>query len=800
MKQFVAIAALASAVFAQRPEDWPSGQRITPPTISRVSPQGIARGMTVEMEVEGFNLAKASAIYFSDPGVKGRILRVKELPDVAEVRLGSNGGVSSIDLGPMPPRNQVTIEIDVAASAHVGPVSFRLLTPLGTSPVGTFLVEPFYGEATDAEPNDSVENATEVYLPAILTGTISRNGDVDTYKIKARAGQQLVFDNGAVMLGSSLQPIVRILAEDQSVLAEFGNDGADSVRTFAHQFTKDGTYYIQVTDFQQSGRGSHTYRFKTGEFPVITSVYPLGIQQGKTATISVEGYNVGDGRLQVTGAPSPRDTFATLLRPDLKSGTAFNEIRLELGNHPEVEAKESGNTLAFPSIINGKLKKEATFQFRARKGEELVFEVNARRAGIDLDSALEVLDATGKPIERAVVRPVWETSTTLRDHDSAARGIRINSWNAIKVGDYVQIGSEIIKVSAMPKTPDDDMIFENFNGQRITYFDTTAEAHAIESPVYKVQIHPSGSKFSPNGLPLTRLYYRNDDGGAGFGKDSLLHFTAPADGTYTLRLTDVRGELPKAQPYRLTARRPEEDFRLSFTPRNPNVPPGSAVAITAQAFRMDGFNGPISLSVEGLPKGISATPAIIPPGQVFATILLKSAPDISDLQGKATPFQVIGNAVANSGKHLKRTANEEDTLKLLSTMPRPDITVTTITKVVEIDAGSTADVHLEIARQNGFKGRVPVAVLNLPPSVRVLDVGLNGVLINEDETKRSFTLAALPDSEPLEQVIYIAGNVETRSPQMSQYAAPEPVLLRVKSNKPIHRSGGELITGGGARK
>jgi hypothetical protein len=144
---------------------------------------------------------------------------------------------------------------------------------------------------------------------------------------------------------------------------------------------------------------------------------------------------------------------------------------------------------------------------------------------------------------------------------------------------------------------------------------------------------------------------------------------------------------------------------------------------------------------------------------------------------------VKGHAVTAAGKQLVREADPEDTLKLLSTMPKPDIRMTAITKVVELEPGSTGDVELTIERQNGFKGRVPVAVLNLPPSVRVLDVGLNGVLINEDETRRGFTLAALPTSEPLEQVIYVAGNVETRSPQQNLYAAPEAILLRVKPSK-----------------
>jgi hypothetical protein len=58
-------------------------------------------------------------------------------------------------------------------------------------------------------------------------------------------------------------------------------------------------------------------------------------------------------------------------------------------------------------------------------------------------------------------------------------------------------------------------------------------------------------------------------------------------------------------------------------------------------------------------------------------------------------------------------------------------------------------------------------------------VGLNGVLITEDESRRSFTVEALPSAEPVDQLIYVSGAIETRSGQQSSYAAPEPVRLRV---------------------
>src|SRR5262249_13202757 len=153
-------------------------------------------------------------------GIKARILRIKELPDLADIRLGSNGTVSTIDLGPLPPRNQVTLEVEAAPDANIGVVKFRLLTPLGTSPEGQFLLEPYYGESADAEPNDTPEKAFECYLPTILAGAISRPGDVDHFKIQVKAGEQLTFENGAVMLGSQLQPVVAILDAEGALVRE----------------------------------------------------------------------------------------------------------------------------------------------------------------------------------------------------------------------------------------------------------------------------------------------------------------------------------------------------------------------------------------------------------------------------------------------------------------------------------------------------------------------------------------------------------------------------------------------------
>ncbi len=768
MKQiFVFLAALTLSAAST---DHPTGNRTTPPTLDKISPIGIARGTTVEMTVEGLNLAKATAIYFSEPGVTGKILHVKEVPDLSDIRLGANGTLSTIDLGPLPPRNQVTVEIEVSPDAEIGPVRFRLQTPLGTSPEGRFLIEPYYGESADREPDDSPETAVETYLPAILTGAISKPGDVDYFKIHVNAGQQLVFQNPAASIESTLQPVVAILAEDQSVVREFGvKGGMDAVR-FAHRFDKAGVYYIRITDYQESGRSSNFYRFIVGNYPLVLSAFPLGVERGKTREIVLKGVNV-PAKISVKGEPEELSEDSILVRPE----HSFNEVRLALGREPEIEIAP-GQLVPIPATVNGRVTgaEGSSYRFHARKDQQLIVEVNARRLGSDLDSFVEVRDRNGNPIERATVRAILETSTTLSERNSTERNIRFNTRAGFNVGDWVMIGAEIIRIETIPDSPDADIGFDSFNGQRIPYFDTSTEAHAVDKPIYKVQIHPPGVKFTPNGLPLLRLYYQNDDGGPGYGKDSLLHFTAPADGDYQLRIKDVRGVGGDNFAYRLTIREPRPDFRLSVEPRNPNVPVGGSIPLEVTAFRMDGFDGPIQVAVDGLPAGLTATTGVIAPGQDSTTVLLNAAADAA--LTAAVPLKVVGRA-----QNLTHVANPEDKLKLIALMPKPDVLMMAQTKEVEVEAGKTAEVSVAIERQNGFGGRVPVAVMNLPPRIKLVDIGLNGVLINETETHRSFTIEALPNAQPIEQLIYVAADIETRSGLPSAYAAPQAILLKVKA-------------------
>ncbi|MBI3693304.1 MAG: hypothetical protein HY238_00480, partial [Acidobacteria bacterium] len=176
-----------------------------------------------------------------------------------------------------------------------------------------------------------------------------------------------------------------------------------------------------------------------------------------------------------------------------------------------------------------------------------------------------------------------------------------------------------------------------------------------------------------------------------------------------------------------------------------------------------------------LPAGIRATRNTIFPGQ-DSTVLILEADKDANLAGAAR-LNVAGRAQVN-GREVVRTASADDKLRYLALAQPPDLYVQAGQKEVVLEAGGTVEVSLSIQRDRGFDGRVPISVLNLPPGVRVLDVGLNGVLVTEEQTTRSFTLEAKPWVKPLEQPIALTGEVETRSFVRSNYASA-PILLKV---------------------
>jgi hypothetical protein len=75
--------------------------------------------------------------------------------------------------------------------------------------------------------------------------------------------------------------------------------------------------------------------------------------------------------------------------------------------------------------------------------------------------------------------------------------IRIEAWSELTTNDYLYVGNELMKIQALPTHPDADCNFFQAQGQRIGYLDTTPTHHANNTPMYKVTLHPPGTKENP---------------------------------------------------------------------------------------------------------------------------------------------------------------------------------------------------------------------------------------------------------------------------------------------------------------
>ncbi len=577
-------------------------------------------------------------------------------------------------------------------------------------------------------PGRSPETAQPVDLPTQVTGTLDRAGLMHFYRFDIKEdGQPVGLQLQTKELMSKLDPVLVITDLAGRQLAE-SYDGH-----LGHTFAKKGRYAVSVRDREFRGGADFKYRLQLGEVKVVNELFPLGAQRGTRAAIQINGVFLPSPAHEID---VPKDAKVGEMIPVPTGNGVLGKAQIVVGEFPEVT--KVGN-MPVPSTANGRIQKDNQndlWTFSAKKGQRLVIEVNARRLGSRLDSMIEILDKNDQPVPRAVLRSQAKTHVTFRDHDSAQGNIRIEAWSELGVNDYLFVGNELMKIQALPTHPDADCNFFATQGQRIGYLDTTPTHHANNTPMYKVTKHAPGTSFPPNGFPVFTLHYKNDDGGPGFGRDSRILFDPPADGEYKVRIADARGMGGVNFGYRLTVRQPKEHFTLKATPANPAVSKGSAIPITITAERIDGFEGPITVKVKNLPAGFHMPPTTIEAGTFSTTVPLFADAD-AKLPAKSLPIYLEGSTHATG---LPFSSIREFPMPKL--IEPGDLVTTTVESEVAIKAGEQARMTVKIERRNGFKGRVPLEVKGLPHGVRVLDIGLNGILVNENETTRTVVLYA----------------------------------------------------------
>jgi hypothetical protein len=766
-----------------------------PSNVIELTRHGLQRGTTVAITIVGINLAGATAIVTDDPRITARITGYTAIGPDRPRRAATDTGAPISDEAE---RGELAIELSAAPDAPAGRHLLRVRTPLGTTPARVIEVGEL-AEIVETEPND--ERGGAAALPVTINGETGWPGDVDRHRFTVAAGTELVCVARSAALGSRLDARLTLRGPDGTVVAA-NDDESDATRDplIVYAAGAGGTYELEIADAAGSGGTNTPYRLTLGSLPYVTSVFPLGGLRDAEATVAVAGANLGpDGRVsakvllslppadRAKGLPPPA-LHADLLPTTLVVGgrPALNEITLARGADPEVmedatAAGPLGQLVSGPVTINGRIEARAdgtaadTFRIRARKGEQVVLSVMAARLGSPLDAALDVLDVRGRAVPRAVLRPVWQTSVDLRDRGSQDPGLRFLAWSEIRRGDHVFVDRELMRVRELPKGPDEDVQLMAYRGRRLSYEGTSGEGHALNRPIYKVEIHPPGTTFSPNGLPTFELAYGNDDGGPFYGKDPYVLFTAPAAGEYLVRVRDARGVAGATSAYRLAIGPPRPDFTLAVAPANPNVPRGGRVLMNVFAFRHDGFDGPIEVEVTGLPAGYTASKGTVLPGHMQVALAIEAADDAPEA---TAGFGVRGRAQAGAIA-IERHADLTRSLARASTAAAAPLRILSVQPAtIELRPGESANVSVMIERAAGFAKRVPLNVANLPLFATIPDIGLNGILITEAQDRRTFTIQADAGATPLEQTLYVTARAETLGSEPVEVAST-PLTLRI---------------------
>jgi hypothetical protein len=446
----IAVAAAALSLAAVLPA--PAGAQTAPtnPHLGYAFPAGGRQGTTVQVQVGGRYLDGIAEILVSGSGVQGRFVSLdkplnprqltdmrekaqelqKRLPDPAVRRelmeIRQKVG-DSVRRNASPVLSEIaTIELTIAPDADPGPRQLRLGTALGLSDPVVFCVGqlPEVIEVESAEGDAAAP--VEIALPVVVNGRIIPGekeriqgtvrpgvqylpGDVDRYRFQAKKGQDLV----AVVSARDLMPYLADAVPGwfQATLAITDAAGREVAYDDDFRFQPDpvihltvpadGEYMLTIKDAIFRGREDFVYRIAIGEIPYITGIYPLGGPANAKTAVDVTGWNLPAKSLVMDTKGAAPGVFPVSMH---RGTLATNLVPFDVTTLPELFEREPNNApkeaqrLTLPAMVNGRIQQTGdvdVYSFAARKGDQVVAEIRARRLQSPLDSNIEITDASG---------------------------------------------------------------------------------------------------------------------------------------------------------------------------------------------------------------------------------------------------------------------------------------------------------------------------------------------------------------------------------------------------------------------
>lgn len=387
------------------------------PAINATAPQAVIPGQTLAVKIRGGNLTGATQIWSSFPA---EATLAADVPDN-----GKNAG-------------EVTFAFKVPPEAPVGVHGLRIANSTGISNLWLVMVDDLPSVA-QVKPNATPAQAQALTAPVGVDGTVdslTRN----YYKLTVTAGQTLSFEVVARRLGSPLDPMLRVLDTQGRELA-YSDDapglGGDSRLTYT--FKDAGEYVVEVRDIRFQGGGNFNYRLRIGDFPCVTTPYPLGVKKGGPTQLAFAGSRL-DGAAPVTvNIPNEAPVNWVNVGVKLPNGTSsgFGSVSVGAGEEAlEVEPNDepaAATKVTLGASLNGRFDKPGDvdrFVFTAKAGQRFIFSGITRQQGSPSDLFMRVLKADGAQLAAA---------------DDAGANEGTLDFNSPADGDYTLVVEELVK-------------------------------------------------------------------------------------------------------------------------------------------------------------------------------------------------------------------------------------------------------------------------------------------------------------------------------------------------------------------
>jgi hypothetical protein len=245
---------------------------------------------------------------------------------------------------------------------------------------------------------------------------------------------------------------------------------------------------------------------------------------------------------------------------------------------------------------------------------------------------VDVVSIAARPIVKAVLEPEAKSSTGGSNVELARERLKLNgaaanamTTNPVAYG--VQPFKQLLQLEPIAADkPREVAIPVGINGRLANAGDTHRFAFAAKKDAFYA-LEVEARRF---GLPLDAVLEVFDGAGKKVAEgddlpltaDVKLTFKAPADGRYVVCVRDLHGRGGIEFTYHLTIASAEPDFEVAGKMYYAMLAPGLSTVWFADITRLNGFDGPIELRVDGLPPGVTQTPVTVPAGMWKVVIIL----------------------------------------------------------------------------------------------------------------------------------------------------------------------------------